>query len=391
MTNVDIALISGHDLKNDNIDLLRAIGTNDKIEPHSQLLKLFEHYKYVLSSNGRQDTVVYRASMIWVYSEFYRMYKSRTIYRESMDKYDNPNETFFKDFLLNVDPMLISLAFNSVSYLYFCTKEYILVEKIITRLKFLSAIWQRYTMDIRKHTITLPGPYILEAIWVEHLPTIDKINDTNNFPSFLPRPFIVCLGDLLVAANLFETDTPYNPIPDSGNYSVYLRICMTHIKNITDLITVLQRINSTVFDLDSVFRGLHWECTHKDLCERLQPSKTGYYNPHVWLILSYLCHNGQLTITAREPHVWNVSERSLGQAMFDYHAYHNKDSIFKFLNLIQYNKNRSFNTHSKEIFIGLIKKYREFGMALDVKKLKIKRGILLNFLAAGFGDIFCVD
>jgi len=39
----------------------------------------------------------------------------------------------------------------------------------------------------------------------------------------------------------------------------------------------------------------------------------------------------------------------------------------------------------------LIQKYREFGLTLDPKKLGIKRGVLINLLSAGFGDIFCVS
>lgn len=396
MINVDGALISGHDLRNDNIDLLRAIGDNDKIAPHPQLLKLFEHYKIMINDTDTDihDTVLHKASMAWVYSEYYKTYGPRNIYRILMDSTDRLDSLFFKEFLLKVDPLLVALAFNSVSYLYFCTEEYKLVGKIIDRLKFLSTIWQAYTVGIDRSIIDLPGQHHLESIWIKHIPPFNIFDRNNKFKgqaTFLPKSFITCLCDLLVAANLFKEDDPYRTIPNSANYSVYLRIHVINSKTIDELIITLQRLRSINFDPSFVFSALNWQFTHEALRERLCEGKTGYYNPIVWLMLCYLHHNGQLAITTRNPFTWCVSERTIGQAMFDYYVYHNKDSVIKFLNHMQYNKNQTFSDVGRKEFVGLIKKYREFGMALNAKELKIKRGVLVNFLAAGFGDIFCTS
>jgi hypothetical protein len=57
---------------------------------------------------------------------------------------------------------------------------------------------------------------------------------------------------------------------------------------------------------------------------------------------------------------------------------------------MQYKRNRNFSSGERNDFIKLLQKYRELNLVLDPKKLKIKRGVLINFLSAGYGDIFCV-
>lgn len=82
---------------------------------------------------------------------------------------------------------------------------------------------------------------------------------------------------------------------------------------------------------------------------------------------------------------------ALGQAMFDHVVYKNTKSIMNFLNTMQYKRNRKYEENQKKSLVKLIQRYREFGLALDPKKLGIKRGVLINFLSAGYGDIFCVS
>ena len=407
MTNVDIALISGHDLRNDNIGLLRLIGDDDKAPPHPQLIKLFEHYKYVLNldqaghSSHIADEVLYKGGIFWVYAKFFELYGEQLIYKTPIHTSHKQNEIFFIKYLLKVDPLLISLSFNSMAYLFFCTEEHTLVQKIINRLIFLTSVWRTYTESTLPASVILPtvngGQVTVASYWVKYVPSFDSSGyrgkDFNlKVANLLPKGFADCIRDLFTTWNIFKKNAnQYHTVPSDVNHTIYLRIHVSCAKTISELLEVIKGIDNMFFDPEFIFSGLQWSCTHTELSEAgsMRQGSRAYHNANVWLLLCYLHHNGKLTINGI-PHIWKASEAMIGPAMFDYCVNKNKEGILKFLKFMQYIKNRdASNSPSGEALEKLIKKYREFGLSLDVKALKIKRGILINFLSAGLGDIFC--
>ena len=406
MTNVDIALLTGHDLRNDNIRLMRLIGTNDKAAPHPQLLTLFEHYKFLLTSDcPPKDDILYKASMAYAYSTFFKLYGERIIYREPVNLHISTNETFFKKYLLQVDPLLIALSFNSIAYLWFCTEEYSLVKRVVKRLIYLSSVWEEFLGDgAYRQSITVctnSGDEVLESHWVKYMPSFNIMSTRDNgidlrIYRLLPPGFNKCIIDVFTAFNLFKRDySAYNTIPDDINWSVFVKICLNADKSIQRLIDTIKKIESVFFDPEFMFDGLKWQCTHEELKTLLRSDQRGFNNANVWLLLCYLNRRGQFIINfgnvppQHTKHNWSTSDIILGQAMFAYCVYHNPDSIMSFLHTIQFKRNRKH--FDEKIMIKLIQKYREFGLTLDPKKLGIKRGVLINLLSAGFGDIFCVS
>lgn len=402
MTNVDIALLTGHDLRNDNIELMRQIGDDEKATPHPQLLKLFEHYRYLLYSgiNGKDNTE-YKAAMAWVYKTFFEIYGEGMIYREPLYVHNGAHEPFYKRYLLEVDPLLISLSFNSIVYLWFCTEEYDLVKRIIKRLKYLSSVWQELAGELPGGAMkirTPSGDRLIESHWIKCVPIFEVVNSRNTdfrIRKLLPSAFVQCIQDVFVAFSIFKRDyIDYGNIPSDVNWSVFVKIWLNSDPSIKGLIEILKRLDSIFFDPEFMFSGLKWTCTHQELWSLLKSDQSGYNNPILWLLLCYLNHTGQLTIdngNITTEFRWSTSDMALGQAMFDHVVYKNTKSIMNFLNTMQYKRNRKYEENQKKSLVKLIQRYREFGLALDPKKLGIKRGVLINFLSAGYGDIFCVS
>jgi hypothetical protein len=404
MTNVDVALLTGHDLRNDNIELMRQIGENDTVAPHPQLVKLFEHYKFMLgdTTTSRDDTL-YKASIAWIYSKFYALYGENTIYRDPVNTHLAINGVFYKKYLIEVDPLLIALSFNSIAYLWFCTEEHDLVGRIIKRLVFLSSVWQGIGDDLLKGTIrveTATGAVSLESHWAKCLPSFEMVNSSARrdvdlrIGRLLPPGFVKCLSDVFTAHNLFRHDqSDYHTIPNDINWSIFIKICLNADMSVTRLIEIIKKLDSVFFDPEFMFSGLKWSCTHAELLGLLRSDQCGYNNQNLWLLLCYLNHTGQLTVDGGTPgkYTWGSSGMSLGRAMFDHFVYRDSSSIMAYLNYIQYKRNRQFDDHELKRLIALMKKYREFGLTLDPKKLKIGRGVLVNLLSVGMGDILCTS
>ena len=338
--------------------------------------------------------------MIWVYDKFYKLYGEHSIYREKTDITSSDNKIFFEEYLRNVDPLLVSLSFSSVVYLFFITKEYDLVKRIINRLNFLSLIWKECAGDnIPSISINLPvatGHVPIGSHWARCVPKYGyNINlGIQSSKELLPQGFNVCMSDLFATYNLFKRESDaYHTIPAEVNHTLFLRIQLKCARTVKELVEILKKIDAVFFDANFVFDALKWKCTHDELVTILEVGSRVYFNQNVFLLLCYLYRVGKLEIerSRDQSHVWNKSDTILGPAMFDYHVYHNKESILKYLSVMQYNKNRSDKKQHKEKFEKLIKQYRQYSLALNPKELKIKRGILINFISAGLGDIFCVS
>ena len=403
MTNVDIALLTGHDLRNDNIGVLRLIGADDKVTPHPQLLKLFDHYKYLLSSDESvKDNILYKAGMAWAYSTFLNLYGEKIVYREPVNIHLTTNQVFYKKYLMEVDPLLVSLSLNSMAYLWFCTEEYDLVKRITKRLIQLSLVWKTFAYGLPTQILkvcTPSGDKTLESHWIKYIPSFELLNNRNididfKIHKLLPSGFVTCIQDIYTAFNLFRrNDYNGHNVPSNINWAVFAKICFNADTSIGCLIETLKKLDSIFFDPEFMFNGLRWECTHQELLSLLKSGQLGYNNPNLWLLLCYLNHTGKLIINggyAVDKHKWSVYNMELGQAMFDHFVYKNTESIMAYLDIIQYKRNRKFENAQKNALIQLMKRYREFGLALDPKKLGIKRGVLINLLSAGYGDIFCI-
>jgi len=401
MTNVDVALITGHDLRNDNISLLRAIGNDDNATPHPQLIKLFHHYVDMLTA-GNKDDVMHIAGMAWAYSKFFTLYGEEVIYRKTLNTYRTDFSPFFKRYLLGVDPLLVALSFNSMAYLWFCTEEHELAERVIKRLTFLSSVWRDMAHGIQETSIELPdrsGPHKATSIWTKYVPSHDVLSGRNSKTRFsisklLPDEFNTCITDVFTVFSLFKhSSNSYHTIPNTANYTLYTRIHVMCAKTIAEVIDVIKGINTIYFDPEFMFKNLTWKCTHAELVAALPQSQRAYSNQNVWLLLCWLVNNGKLAIDSSaglSGHKWGAGDNSVGPAMFDFIAYHNKESILSFLDVMQYIKNRKHgNKDTGNEIEKLFKHYRSFDMTLDVKRLKIKRGVIINFLSAGLGDIFC--
>jgi hypothetical protein len=248
---------------------------------------------------------------------------------------------------------------------------------------------------------TTSGDKILESHWVKCMPSFDVMGTRNNgidlrIYKMLPPGFNKCIVDIFTAFNLFKRDyNSYNIIPNDINWSVFVKICLNADNSIQRLVDTIKKIESVFFDPEFMFYDLKWQCTHEELKTLLRSDQRGFNNTNVWLLLCYLNRRGQFTVNfggvspQHTKHKWSASDMILGQAMFDYCIYRNPDSIMSFLNTIQFKRNRKH--FDEKMMIKLIQKYREFGLVLDPKKLRIKRGVLINFLSAGYGDIFCVS
>jgi hypothetical protein len=408
MTNVDLALISGSDFRNDNIGLLRNIGNDVVADIHPQLLELFAHYKEMFINGGsdrNQDVVIRNAAVFKVYQLFCDLYGYINIFRDS-DRSTTASDVFFQEYVCKVHPLILSLSFNSIAYLYFCTGETSLVKRIIDRLKIISVKWQQYESEVH---FSRPSEVIFPLkdrnVGVDHyllkyVPA-NKADDKNSFlfcpDNILPPKLNARITDMCSAYWIFKTETnTYVSLPEGVNYSLYMKIRVSLCKNVGELINMLRRVDSSNFDLDFVFfSGYKLKCTQEELTKSIPIGSGAYHKPYMWLLLCHLYKTSKLVIDERPSagFKWNDAGRaSIGPAMFDYHAYGNKESLISFLNMFQFKRNRDFSrSFSAANVAKLLKKYRELGLAVDVKALKIKRGILVNLLSAGFGDLFVSD
>ena len=411
MTNVDLSLITGHDFRNYNVPLLRMIGGDYKATPHPQLLKLFEHYKYMLRNDGPRDEVLLRASLFWVYQTFIEQYGEDIICRERID-HNQYSPIFFKEYLLKIDPLIISLSFSEIVFLFFGIEDYDLAKRIIKRLSYLSSVWTEFcSEESTGNVLRLPAYKHPAKEITSHWNNLtgNPFYPTPRIPlidprSFLPEKLVVCLKDVWSAYNIFKNNGRIYA-RDGSEIDLFIKICLGSDRSLKQLLNIIQKIEVLSFDPVFIFSGLRWKCTRQEFVDAL-PRTVDNINPIAWMILCYLHKIGSFNIdfdkeaNLKIKHInrsrWSPNEPEayktmfLGCAMFDYHVFDNKETILTFLENIQYKRYRkSWNDGLTKSLIKTAKRYRELNLTLDPKELKIKRGVLINILSAGLGDIFC--
>jgi hypothetical protein len=418
MTDIDIALVSAYSSKNDCIEWIRrANGPND-VAPHAQLTKLFDHYLYLFtpSIEPREriyDVVVENAAIVMAYQQAYNLYGEKSIFKDRIQRgvIANGVNVFYDEFLLRVDPLLVALAFNSVAYLHFCVEEAGTVRKIVDRLIFLSSVWRNEYLDT--HTLitdtisfpSRPAPVEVNLYLTQYVGNFDNTlltrGDgicTNKFiPTFLREG----LRNVSMACALIYRDSHQNHYYSShtlpaGDTTVYFKFLMHGVSNIDSLLKVFNRINGISFDTKFVLSGIDIRCTVAEFRDAIgATSEPPYHNHYVWLLLCHMYKMNKFHLVDAADIVAPFragisSNNAIGPAMFNYIVLGDKESLIKFLKIFQFKRNRNFGgTNTSASFVTLLYGYRKLDMSLNVKELKIQRGILLNMLSAGYGDIFC--
>jgi len=419
MTNIDIALVSAFSSKNDCTEWFRRASGPIDVAPHPQLLKLFDHYLYLFlpSDEPREriaDVVVENAAIIMAYQQSYKVYGEKSIFKERIQRniIANGIDMFYDEFLLRVDPLLVSLAFNGVAYFHFCVEEPDIVRKIIDRLIFLSSVWRNEylgTHTLSTDTILFPlksTPVETSSYLVPCVGNFDNgvmnRGDGVCINKFVPTFLKEGLRNVATACALIYRDSHPNHYYSShtlptGDTSVYFKFLMHGVFNISSLLEVFKRIQAISFDTKFVLSGVDISCTVEEFREAISStSEPAQYNHYVWLLLCHMHKKGKFHLNdvfnASTPFRASVSSgNAIGPAMFNYIVLGDKESLIKFLKIFQFKRNRNFGgTFSSESFATLLYGYRKLGMGLNVKALKIQRGILLNLLSAGYGDIFCL-